>query len=289
MEEFYGGIFAKKPVFEGLSQWRQTPTFELAGRHFELVMDTIPVCQADFLSGTRLLWQDGAMVRNVRYTCAKVDNFTYFVNFEYQEGATRINPTLILDLEQRLVTLVVTQVGYSMKYPAMTGADHYFGAIYEEGMPLSSIRHVYTEDFVGKRILWHYSPIFKIIHVYYSSEAIRITFPQGMLKMMRETPVEKLPPDAYDYVANGYDEPTKYIKIKEKIYLINTCEQHKGMRALSGNSMLFLMDIERVHDIGRSFGYAGDHKTPENYMFAAHGEFVYSDGGVETHESPYLY
>jgi hypothetical protein len=288
MEEYHG-VLAKKPVFEGLSQWRQTPTFELAGRCFELVMDTLPVCHADFLSGTRLIWQDGREAHSVRYTCAKIDNLTYFINFEYTEGGTRVNPTLILDLEQRLVTLVVTQVGYSVKYPTMTGADHYFGAISEDGFPLPSIRHAYTEDFVGKRILWHYSPAFEIIHVYYSSEAIRITFPEAVLRMMRETPVEKLPADAYDYVVNGYDEPTKYIKIKEKIYLVNTCEQHKGMRALSGNSMLFLMDIERVHDVGRSFGYAGDHKTPENYMFAAHGEFVYSDGGVETHESPYLY
>jgi hypothetical protein len=285
----YHGILAEKPVFEGLSQWRQPPVYELAGRHFELVMDSLPVCQADFLSGTRLLWQDGKEVRSAAYTCAKIDNLTYFVNFEYNEGAVRINPTLILDLEQRLVTLVITQVGYSSKYPTMTGADYYFGAIQEEGMPLPSVRHAYTEKFVGKRIQWHYSPEFRIIHVYYSSEAIRLTFPPAVLKMMRETPLEKLTPDAYDYVVNGYDEPTKYVKIKEKIYLVNTCEQHKGMRALSGNSMLFLMDIERVHDVGRSFGYAGDHKTPENYMFAAHGEFVYSDGGVETHESPYLY
>jgi len=288
MDEYYG-IFAGKPIFEGLSQYRQPPTYELAGRYFELVMDTLPACQVDFLSGTRLLWEDGKETHSVSYACAKIDNSTYFVNFEYREGVVRINPTLILDLEQRLVTMVVTKVGYSIKYPTMTGADYYFGAIHEEGMPLPSIRHDYTEDFVGKRIQWHYSPEFQIIHVYYSSEAIRITFPPAVLKRMRETPVEKLVSDAYDYVVNGYDEPTKYIKIKEKIYLINTCEQHKGMRALSGNSMLFLMDIERVHDVGRSFGYAGDHKTPENYMFAAHGEFIYSDGGVETHESPYLY
>ncbi|MDR0400857.1 MAG: MoaF N-terminal domain-containing protein [Treponema sp.] len=288
MEDYYG-IFAKKPVFEGLSQWRQTPNYELAGRRFELVMDTLPVCRADFLSGTRILWDDGKEVRRAACACAKIDNATYLVNFEYREGTVRVNPCLVLDLEQRLVTLVITQVGYSVKYPTMTGADYYFGAIREEGMPLPSIRHDYTGDFVGKRICWHYSPDFRIIHVYYSSDAIRITFPPEVLRMMRETPVEKLVPDAYDYVVNGYDEPTRYIKIKEKIYLVNSCEQHKGMRALSGNSMLFLMDIERVHDVGRSFGYAGDHKTPENYMFAAHGEFVYSDGGVETHESPYLY
>lgn len=287
MEEYHG-ILPKKPVFEGLSQWRQPPNFELAGRRFEFVMDALPVCAADFVSSRRLVWFDGKDQRNLPYTCAKIDNLTYFVNFEYQEGGTRMNPTLVLDLEQSLVTLVVTQVGYSTKYPKMTGADHYFGAILGEG-PLPGIRHSYTEDFVGKRIRWHYSPVFQIVHVYYSSEAIRITFPQEALKAMRETPVEKLVPDAYDYVVNGYDEPTKYIKIKDRVYLINTCEQHKGMRHLSGNSMLFLMDVERVHDVGRSFGYAGDHVTPENYMFSAHGEFVYSDGGVETHESPYLY
>jgi hypothetical protein len=142
---------------------------------------------------------------------------------------------------------------------------------------------------VGRRIHWHYSPETEIIHVYYSPHNIRITFPPFPAAARSGPPPapEDLPEDARDFMENSYEEPTVYIKIKRNIYVINSVEKHKAMRGLSGNSMLFLMDVERVHDVGRSFGHGGDHVTPENYLFGAYGDWAYSDGKIEAEKSRY--
>jgi hypothetical protein len=46
-----------------------------------------------------------------------------------------------------------------------------------------------------------------------------------------------------------------------------------------------------VHDVGRSFGHAGLQEgkvRPENYLFSAYGDFVYSDGVLEAKPNVYL-
>ena len=285
----YYGIFKQKPSFEGLSRYRPPFNYELAGKQFMLIMDNEDNYVVNFVSGTYLEWStfDSKELKRYSYECTKIDDITYFVNFEYREGESRVNPTLILDFEQRLVTIVKTRVRFNAKYPTMTDADYSFGAIATDGFPLPSIRHGYTTDLVGKRIHWHYAPDTEIIHVYYSPNAIRITFPPRPPLPQGNAPLV-LSEDAIDFITNGYDEPTTYIRIKDHIYVVSTCEKHKAMRGLSGNSMLFLMDVERVHDVGRSFGHGGDHVTPENYLFGAYGDFVYSDGIIEAQANPYI-
>jgi putative NADH-flavin reductase len=286
----YYGILGKKPVFEGLSRYRPPFNYELAGKQFRLVMDNGLVYHVNFIAGKYLEWSSaqGAETRRLYYECAKIDELTYFVNFEYRDAQGRINPTLILDMEQRLVTIVVTRTAFSKKYPTLVESEYFFGAIDLEGFPLPEKRHGFTTDLVGKRIHWHYSPDTEIIHVYYSPHNIRITFPPfPMAARAALPPPEALSDDARDFMNYSYEEPTTYIKIKRNLYVINSVEKHKAMRGLSGNSMLFLMDVERVHDVGRSFGHREDHVTPENYLFGAYGDFVYSDGKIEAEKSRY--
>jgi putative NADH-flavin reductase len=283
----YYGLLKEKPKFEGLSRYRQPYNYELAGRKFRLVMDRNEDYFVSFLTGHTLEWsQFDQPPKKYYYECNKADETTYFVNWEVVGAQPRAGFTLIVDMEQRLVTLCKTYTRFSTKYPPLVESEFDFGAIEIDGFPLPKIRHGYTSDLVGKRILWNYSPEFVIIHVYYSTHYIRATFPPDRMPFTT-------PEAAAEWEANPYDEKAVYIKIKRNVYLVSAIEQNMSKRGLPGNSLLFLMDLERVHDVGRSFGHtgntqAGDGISPENYMFAAYGEFVASDGKLESAKNLYL-
>ncbi len=287
-DEYYG-IMKKKPEFYGLSRYCPPFLFELAGKQFKLVMDNEEDFFVNFATGHTLEWSTYSQMERRReyYECTKIDELTYFVNFELTDYSPRTNITLILDMENRLVTFVRTYTGFSKKYPYLVESDFDFGAIDLPGYPLPLERHGYTADLVGKRINWTYAPHMSIVHVYYCTNYIRATFMPGERPMMREvTPEEREEMERFPY-----DEPTTYIKIKEGIYVVSVIEQHRSRRGDTGNSLLFLMDLVSVHDVGRSFGNTPPSSgaiEPENYLFAAFGEFVYSDGELEAKENPYL-
>jgi hypothetical protein len=284
----YYGIFKTKPVFEGLSRYREPFNYELAGRKFKLVMDLDDDYYLDFVDGRVLAWGDfDKPPERYYYECNKIDESTYFVNFELSGAKPRSNFTLVLDLEQRLVTLCKSYTNFSRKYPTLVETEFDFGALDMDGFPLPRIRHGYTADLIGKRIKWHYSPEFVMIHVYYSPFYIRGIIPPENLPDMVDVPAE----DAALWADNPYDEKARFIKIKRNLYLVNIIEQNMSKRGLPGNSLLFLMDTERVHDVGRSFGHAGNvgpgnSHEPEIYLFAAYGDFVYSDGKAEAVKKP---
>ncbi|MCE5342840.1 MAG: hypothetical protein LLF96_04520, partial [Eubacteriales bacterium] len=70
-------------------------------------------------------------------------------------------------------------------------------------------------------------------------------------------------------------------------------EQSMARRGVVGNSLLFLMDTDRLHDVGRSFGHTGQFGGqgyhPENYLFGAYGEFVTANGDGELDNDPPYY
>ncbi len=288
-DDNYYGIFKKKPEFYGLSRYTPPLIFELAGKQFKLVMDKEDDYYVNFLTGTTLEWSkfsDGN-IRRENYECLKIDELTYFVKFELSNFSPRTNLSLIMDLEQRLVTFVRTSTGFSEKYPYLVQSEFDFGAIDMPGYPLPTKRHGYTTDLVGKRINWNYGPDMSIVHVYYSPNYIRATFLPGTRMASRViTPEEREEMERFPY-----DEPTTYIKVKEGIYIVSVIEQHRSMRGDTGNTLLFLMDLKRVHDVGMSFGNTPPRSgaiQPENYFFAAYGDFVYSDGVIESQKSVYL-
>ena len=280
------GIRPEKPAFEGLSQYREPFNFELAGQTFRLVMDDGKRNVVSFLDGHTLRWGAlGAAGTVESYDCAKAGAAVYFVNFEIAEQKPRTNITLVIDTEERLVTQVTTITGYHPKFPWMVDSQYVFGALDVPGYPLPTRRHKYTADLLGKRIHWHYSPEIEIIHVYYATDYIRVTVPER--KGWGES-------DAAEWndlmERDPYDEPAAYIKLKPGLYLVGCCEKNMTCRGWTGNSMLFVIDTKRVHDVGRSFGHAGletGHVHPENYIFGAFGEFVPSDGVLES--KPNLY
>ena len=287
VEEPYYGLLPAAPVFEGLSRYREPFNYELTGQKFRLVLDGGQKFFVDFLTGNTLLWAAMGTPGQVEYyECAKGEDSTFFVNFELTGTTPRTNYTAILDTAERLVTLVKTVTGHDEKYPYLVDSEYFFGAIDVPGISLPEKRHGFTTDLVGKRIHWHYSPTLEIIHVYYCTDYCRITFPEGRAwgSMSREEFQEMLD-------LEPYDEKAAYIKIKDGLYLVSVMEQNMSRRGFTGNSLLFLIDTVRVHDVGRSFGHAGLREgkvRPENYIFGAFGDFVYSDGVLEAKPNVYL-
>jgi putative NADH-flavin reductase len=278
-EKPYYGILEKKPTFEGMSRYRPPLNFELAGKRFTLLFDNGIKVLVRFISEDTLSWDElGSSSYTGYYECAKIDEITYFVNFEFANSKPRVNHIVVLDLEQNLTTLVKTKTNYDPEYPLLCDFTCTFGAIVVPGVPVSNKRHGYTQDLLGKRIHWHYTPELEIIHVYYSTSYMRVAFTEG------EQAWGNMPTDD-----NPYDEKAAYIKIKDNIYLISLCEQNEERRGLGGNSLVFLIDTERVHDIGRSFGVTGTAPEfmPENYIFGAYGDFVHSDGVLEAKKRIY--
>ena len=279
-EQPYYGIRAEKPVFEGLSQYSEPFNYELSGTVQRLAMDDGHRYVVEFLDGHTLRWSEmGESGTTEHYDCAKGGEDVYFVNFEFAARKPRTNITMVLDTAERLVTVVTTITGYHPKFPYMVDSKFAFGAVDVPGQPLPKRRHKYTADLLGKRIHWHYSPGVEIVHVYYATDYMRVTMPENIGWGDRDRKswdelIEREP----------YDEPAHFIKIKPGLYLVSCQEKNMACRGWTGNSMIFLIDTQRVHDVGRSFGHAGlevGKVHPENYLFGAFGEFVPSDGVLE--------
>ncbi|MDR1570667.1 MAG: molybdenum cofactor biosynthesis F family protein [Oscillospiraceae bacterium] len=271
----YYGTEPQPPVFEGMSQYREPLCFELAGERYRLVFEDKQY-YVEFKTGDVLSWGElGAPGQIERYDCAKGAASVYFVNFELTGASPRTNVTLVIDTAERLVTMVKTITGFDTRYPFLCDGEYFFGAIALPGARLPEKRHGFTRDLVGKRIHWHYAPTTEIIHIYYSEDHCRVKMPAG-------TKWGDMPAEEFNAMLERepYDEKAAYIKIKENLYLVSVLEQNMAKTGFTGNSLLFLIDTHRVHDVGRSFGHAGlreGNLHPENYIFGAFGDFVKPD------------
>ena len=270
----YWGTEPVRPQFEGLSNYRPHLNYELTGQTFRLVMDTTDDITVRFLTRTRLEYRRGGHSWEESYECAKGAEMAYFVNFELTGVQPRTNITLFLDTMTRLVTVVTTRAGVKPGYPTLCDDQFEFGAIDVGGLPLPKKRHRCTTDLVGKRIHWHYGPGFSIIHVYSHPNFIRATFtPERLAEMAPPSPERR-----NAWKENPYDEKATYVKLREGLYAVAFVEQSMARTGGIGNSLLFMMDTDRLHDVGRSFGHSGQFSgpgyMPENYLFGAYGEYV---------------
>jgi hypothetical protein len=257
---------------------RSPLNYELAGKVFRLILDDGRDINLSFSSGDHLIWAEkGKTPQGEYYEAAKIDEITYFVNFEFTNIKPRTNLTVILDLEQSLTTVVTTITRYDPKCPNLCDTRFHFGYISIPGIAAPKKRHEYTRDLLGKRICWNYSPFMQIVHVYYSTDYVRITVPNDPPTPMGQAILDELE-------RAPYDEKAYFVKIKENVYLVSALEQVISRRGGGGNSLVFLIDTERVHDVGRSFGVTGQSPDfpAENYIFGAYGDFVYSDGRLES-------
>ena len=272
----------QKVLYEGLlSKWKSPFCFELAGQTFHLVMDDGHEYLLNFVSGEIVMWSErGEPARWEHYECLKGDETTYFINAEMHGFKYRTGATLVLDTEQRLVTMLIATHGENPKHPFMVTQRFIFGAIKMDGEELPRKRHGYTMDMAGTRITWAYDERFVVTHVYYHPNYYRM----GPMAASRQLTPEQIAARE----KNPTDEPSTYIKIKENLYLFSFNEKTHFLReGGNGNDMTLLIDTARMHDVGRSFGLDGRTRIPENYMFSAIGTWAESDGEIENKPSAY--
>ena len=259
-------------TYEGMSQYRPPLCFELVGKTFELVMDTGYEYDMSFIDRKTLKYgEKGSEAQNYTYDCLKVDDDTYFVNFEVTGADPRAGITIVLDMEQYLVTSDYCSIGENPHYPKLPKSHISFGAIRKEDGTLSKLRHGYTDDLVGKAIHWRYGTL-AVVHVYSSERYYRLMSPPYVLEK-----VKKENPKLYEWLSKRntvsvYEEPCNHIKIKDGIYVFEVNEEMAHKQRGSGNNLFFLMNINRLHDVGRSFGYNSE-GLPENYTYGAFGEY----------------
>lgn len=258
---------------EGMSIFRPPLCHELCGKDFILSMDDgydrkVVFSDQDFLLFSRV----SDSPSRYAYQCLKADETTYFVNFEVPDACPRTGITLILDLERSLVTMVTAHLGQDPSFPRMPEANFTFGGIVKEDGTVPEIRHGYTTDLVGKAINWNYGH-FDVVHVYSSERYYRVAFSPERIRRMRERMIaEGQPVPEAGALRQVYEDFASYVKVKDGLYIVSLLETILCRKRGHGNSLLFVMNLKDMHDVGRSFG-TNDAGEDENYVFGAFGEY----------------
>ena len=291
--------------FIGLSQYKAPFSYELAGKHFQIVMDNGSEYSLFFVDGeTVQVAKKGEAYLFETYECLKGDDTTYLVHIQPTAGKGLENWSLVLDTEQRLVTFVLMEEGYDPKFPRLIRTTPFFGAIKVPGRDLPKIRHHLDDRMVGKHIFWHYQPGYAIQHIYHAANCVRASSGGGFasaseaLEHMIKTELANAPQQVRDQQQARldsiraresfypyYEEPCFHIWINERLNLFCFLEEIMMRRApgynAGGGGILLLQNIERDVDVGLSFCKG------EYYMCTAYGEENDEPDPLDTRESIY--
>lgn len=239
-----------------LSVFRPPLVFELTGRRFTLEFDDGYDRELVFTDRKTLSFGTAGEEKVYAYECLKIAKGCYFVNFEDPTLRPRLGVTLVLDLEQDLVTMALAHLYTNPKIPGMPSIDYVFGGIRRADGSVPTIRHGYTTDLVGVSIDWNYG-YFDIAHVYATEHYYRVAFsPRGLARAVRGRPelAKPNPEERNPTQRDVYEDYCSVIRIRDRIYLVGLLETVKARRSGHGNSILVLMDLDEMHDVGRSFG-----------------------------------
>ena len=250
----------KPDQFPGmLSVFRPPLVYELTGREFSLVFDDGYDRRLVFKDRKTLLFGRLGAEKEYAYECLKSGDRCYFVNFEDVALRPREAVTLVLDLVQDLVTMCRAHLYVDPKIPGMPSADYVFGAILREDGTLNKMRHGYTTDLVAKSVSWNYG-YFDIAHVYATERYYRVSFtPRGLARAYKGRPELRRggmggrTPSPNDV----YEDFLTVIRIRDRIYLVGLLETVKARQQGAGSSILVLMNLDEMHDVGRDISSIG--------------------------------
>jgi hypothetical protein len=265
-----------------IDQFTPPLNFELAGTTFEFVMDDGYDYILNFLGKDTLEWHwAGDAPKQAKYWCEKGDDTTYLVSFEHTGAAPRVNHTFVIDRENNLVTRIIAKTGVNPKDEYLITPEYEFGVIRADGQEIKPYpRHGFTGDLRGTVVQWAYGSEMATVHVYYCSNFYRITYPRDPAFSEEAKKMNEMFNNILKDLPSS-DEPTRYIKIKDGLYLFSLTESN-GERILGAkmgfrsNTMCFLQNYKREYLVGRSFGTSttpeGD--TPTHLMFGAYGKLL---------------
>ena len=256
-----------------LSVFRPPLVYELSGRKFTLVFDDGYDRNLVFKDRKTLSFGTAGEEKVYAYECLKAADRCYFVNFEDPALRPRLGITLVLDLEQDLVTMALARLYTNPKIPGIPSDEYVFGAILREDGTVPTVRHGYTEELRGISISWNYGN-FDIAHVYASEHYYRVSFSaRGLARAYRGRPeLRRGMGDRTPSPQDIYEDYLTPIKIRDRIYLVGLLETVKARKQGHGNSILVLMNLDEMHDVGRSFGSNNEGGNGNN-TFGAFGAY----------------
>jgi len=285
---------SEKPkfVFASTDKYEKKLDDVLVGRTFRLAMDNGAEYELRFVTGDIVEWRaPGQPLRWEKYGALKSDDKTTFVAslLGFTEHNTCV--TLVLDEENSLVTMAISRMGICPSRPRLVDVQFIFGAIRVMNEPLPYKRHSYTNELVGKKITWYYSTGFINTHVYMSERFTRIRPLQNSTESRAVAGADQ---DAKERAAGLrpepmlYDEPTRFIKIKDGLYLISFVEDNmnKVESDRGGNNLMILVNTKEGFDVGRTFSLNREQKL-EHGLMKAFGEFTDEDVDVAHVPTPY--
>jgi hypothetical protein len=164
-----------------------------------------------------------------------MDNEIYFINHLVPGVECSRQITLIADTKTGCATVCDAHIG-TENSNIDVDREFIFGKL--DGEYEAGEMHHFTIELVGKAVEWNYGTgIIDIKHIYHSNLF-------------------------YSYCASTSQgawmatNPADYIKIKNNIYIFSFVEERQfGLQAL------FLIDFDKMHDVGSFYGVGSDHIT----------------------------
>ena len=275
--------------YEGMSIFRPPLCFELTGKSYELIMDDGFDRNLVIEDRKYLLFGEKGQEKRYPYDCLKMDDQCYFINFEELPfPEPRCGITVILDTREDLVTVCFATLGRNPKLPRMPSTEFVFGAVKREDGTVNGKRHGYTNEMAGTSIDWNYGT-FNIAHVYQTERFYRVAFtPRALERVRRNSPEMMAGADTRPVVQSIYEDYGDFIKIRDGLYAVNLMETNLCRRVGHGNSLLFLMNLNELHDVGRSFGTSVD-GLDENYTFGAFGAWYDAEKDMKRPSMYYIH
>ena len=291
--------------FYALSQYKAPYNYELAGKHFHIVMDNGVEYSMFFMDGENVQYaKKGEAYVYDTYECLKGNDTTYLVWIQPAKEKGRLNFAIVLDVLQNLVTFVKLEGGLYPQYPNLVHVEPFFGAIKLPGRELPKIRHHLTDRMVGGHIVWKYGPGHGLQHIYHAANCVRASGGPGVrrdadaMRQRMAKELESADPEtrkAAEERIKSFEERAKWYPFYDEecfhVWISDTmnlfCFLEENMLYASpenkegGGGILLLQDIDRVIDVGLSF----DTKKP--YMLSAYGEENDIPDPLDDKESPY--
>ena len=276
-------------IFKTKDKYLKELDASLAGRVYHLAMDDGEEYELRFATDRIVEWRrPGEALRYEEYGALRADCQVYFIASILSGTDQKVCVTLVLDLEQSLVTMAISRQGYYPKLPRLAVVDFVFGAIRVPDQPLPVKRHGFTRELAYKKITWHYATGFINTHYYQGERFCRIRpltdtrTPEAIEQEKREIEAGLKPRPML------YEEPMRFIKIKDGMYLISNIEANMNRvdPNAGGNNLMFITNLNSGCDYGRTFSRKADMSLDHGF-FVAFGEPTDEDFSVIQEPSPY--
>ena len=259
MMQKYSPIAGKKSI----RQYCPPRCYELAGQTFRFVVDTgegAGTYTLNVTGKTALEWsrEDGAP-KQEQYECRKADDDVYLLTYNIEGKEPRENHTWVIDLGSELVTFLRCALGENPMWPLLVESHFGFGYVAVEGKEHTDIRrHGFTNDLTGTCVRWTYGHALSTVHVYHDPHWYRIGYPKSRLENEETPPAIRSIRELMKEMPSS-DEPARYVRIKEGMYLVSVTEQNMekivaekfGFRS---DTLCFLDNWEHLYSVGRAFG-----------------------------------